>query len=476
MYKKSNKGWLKHLDFMIIDTICLQISFILAYFLRQGIHGTYVIPLYQNMFLLLFLIQFLITFTLESFKNVLKRGLYKEFLETFKHCSLIILAAVFYFFLTQTGEQYSRLILLLTGTFYAIFSFLARILWKKHLISCGISGKGKRSLLLITCHDMVSDVLENLNTHNYGEYQISGVVIVDVDMVGQRIDGIPVVANEENVLDYVCKEWVDQVFINLPHDISLSQNVLSGFTEMGVAVHQKLIDINLSENQKWRVEKMGGYTVLTSSINMASSRQLFLKRSLDIVGGFVGCIVAGFFCIVLAPCIYIKSPGPILFSQYRIGKNGKKFKIYKFRSMYMDAEQRKKELLNQNRIKDGMMFKLDHDPRIIGGERGLGGTIRRLSIDEWPQMWNILKGEMSLVGTRPPTIDEWERYELHHRARLSIKPGLTGLWQISGRSDITDFEEIVKLDKKYISEWNIKTDLKILLKTIKVVLYKEGAL
>ena len=144
--------------------------------------------------------------------------------------------------------------------------------------------------------------------------------------------------------------------------------------------------------------------------------------------------------------------------------------------MYMDAEQRKKELLNQNRIKDGMMFKLDHDPRIIGGERGLGGTIRRLSLDEWPQMWNILKGEMSLVGTRPPTLDEWERYELHHRARLSIKPGLTGLWQISGRSDITDFEEIVKLDKKYISEWNIKTDIKILLKTVKVVLYKEGAL
>lgn len=476
MYKKSNKGWLKHLDFMIIDTICLQLSFILAYFIRQGVRGTYVIPLYQNMFLLLFLIQFLITFTLDSFKNVLKRGLYKEFLETFKHCSLIILATVFYFFLTQTGEQYSRLILLLTGTFYAILSFLARILWKKHLILRGISGKGKRSLLLITCHYMASTVLENLNTHNYGEYQISGIVIVDDDMVGQTIDGITVVAKKENVLDFVRKEWVDQVFINLPHNISLSQNILDGFTEMGVAVHQKLINTELSQNQKWRVEKMGGYIVLTSSINMASSKQLFLKRSLDIIGGFVGCIITGIICIVLAPCIYIKSPGPIFFSQYRIGKNGKKFKIYKFRSMYMDAEQRKKELLNQNRIKDGMMFKLDHDPRIIGGERGLGGTIRRLSLDEWPQMWNILKGEMSLVGTRPPTLDEWERYELHHRARLSIKPGLTGLWQISGRSDITDFEEIVKLDKKYISEWNIKTDIKILLKTVKVVLYKEGAL
>ena len=149
----------------------------------------------------------------------------------------------------------------------------------------------------------------------------------------------------------------------------------------------------------------------------------------------------------------------------------------------MDAEERKKALMEQNKIHDGMMFKMDDDPRIIGSEkkdkngrpRGIGNFIRRTSLDEFPQFWNVLKGEMSLVGTRPPTLDEWEKYDLHHRVRMSIKPGITGLWQISGRSEITDFEEVVRLDRDYIQSWSPELDFQILLKTISVVLKSEGA-
>ena len=167
-----------------------------------------------------------------------------------------------------------------------------------------------------------------------------------------------------------------------------------------------------------------------------------------------------------------------------MGRNGKRFRIYKFRSMYMDAEERKKELMKENRVKDGMMFKLEWDPRIIGSKRlpdgtvkkGIGNYIRDWSLDEFPQFFNVLKGDMSLVGTRPPTEDEWEKYELHHRARLAIKPGVTGMWQVSGRSNITDFEEVVSLDLKYIREWSIKLDLCILLKTVQVVLAQEGSM
>lgn len=155
-----------------------------------------------------------------------------------------------------------------------------------------------------------------------------------------------------------------------------------------------------------------------------------------------------------------------------MGKNGRPFKIYKFRSMYMDAEERKKELMKQNNIKDGMMFKMDDDPRII---KGVGHFIRKTSLDEFPQFWNILKGDMSLVGTRPPTMDEWEKYELHHCKCLAIKPGLTGMWQVSGRSDITDFEEVVELDTKYIAEWCLKLDIEILVKTVMVVFRGNGA-
>ena len=145
--------------------------------------------------------------------------------------------------------------------------------------------------------------------------------------------------------------------------------------------------------------------------------------------------------------------------------------------MYLDAEERKAELMAQNKVKDGLMFKMENDPRIIGGEngKGIGNFIRKTSIDEFPQFLNVLKGDMSLVGTRPPTLDEWEKYELHHRARLAIKPGLTGMWQVSGRSDITDFEEVVKLDTKYIMNWSLGKDIKILLKTVWVVLKKKGS-
>jgi lipopolysaccharide/colanic/teichoic acid biosynthesis glycosyltransferase len=151
--------------------------------------------------------------------------------------------------------------------------------------------------------------------------------------------------------------------------------------------------------------------------------------------------------------------------------------------MYMDAEKRKQELMAKNKIDSDMMFKMDDDPRIIGSEKkdkhgrpkGIGNFIRKYSIDELPQFYNILKGNMSLVGTRPPTIDEWEKYDLGHRIRMSIKPGLTGLWQVSGRSGITDFEEVVRLDREYIENWNLMLDIKIILKTIIVVFKGNGA-
>jgi lipopolysaccharide/colanic/teichoic acid biosynthesis glycosyltransferase len=206
--------------------------------------------------------------------------------------------------------------------------------------------------------------------------------------------------------------------------------------------------------------------------------QLIVKRIVDVTAGLAGTIVTGILFLVLAPAIYIKSPGPIFFKQVRIGKNGRQFDIYKFRSMYMDAEERKKELMEQNQMQ-GLMFKMKNDPRIIGSEKGegkgVGNLIRKTSLDEFPQFINVLKGDMSLIGTRPPTLDEYEHYDFHHKARLGMMPGITGLWQVSGRSDILDFEEIVRLDKQYIENWSLWLDWKILFKTFKVVLKGKGA-
>ena len=265
--------------------------------------------------------------------------------------------------------------------------------------------------------------------------------------------------------------WVDEALFSIPTELALPDKMIKNFGIMGITIHIKLARV-ADDSSNQIVEKLEGYTVLSTSINMVSAGQLIFKRTMDICGGLVGMLLTGIIFIFVAPIIYIKSPGPIFFKQVRIGKNGKKFIIYKFRSMYMDAEERKKELMAQNDIKDGMMFKMDNDPRII---KGIGNFIRDYSLDEFPQFWNVLIGDMSLVGTRPPTVDEWEKYEMHHRSRLAFKPGLTGMWQVSGRSNITDFEEVVRLDTEYIKKWSPGLDIMILFKTVAVVLGKVGS-
>ena len=333
MYKKANLGWLKHWDFMILDLVCLQVAFISAYFIRHGVHLAYENKLYRNMAFVLFLIQVCVTFFGESFKNVLKRGYYKEFTVTFKHVCQIILIAVFYLFATQTGEGYSRITLVLTGIIYAVISYIARILWKKYLKTKGVVGKGNRSLLIITSEEMMDIVIDNIRNNNYEGFQIIGISFLDADRVGETINDVPVVATMDNVEEYVCREWVDEVFLNLPKEIPLPRDLINHFIEMGITVHLKLIEMAKLEGEVQRIERLGSYTVLTSSINMASWKQAFYKRAMDIVGGLIGCIITGILYLIVAPCIYIKSPGPIFFSQVRVGKNGKRFKLYKFRSM-----------------------------------------------------------------------------------------------------------------------------------------------
>ena len=307
--------------------------------------------------------------------------------------------------------------------------------------------------------------------------------MTDCDMTGKEIAGVPVVAASSDAAAFICQHWVDEVLINVAEEHTYPQKLYEELLEMGIVVHVNLSRIQKTSGQKQFVEKIGSYTVITTSMNYATDRQALIKRLIDIAGGLVGCILTGIIFIFVGPAIYISSPGPIFFSQTRIGQNGKPFKMYKFRSMYMDAEARKAELMSQNKMSDGRMFKLDFDPRVIGNKifpdgrkkTGIGEFIRKTSLDEFPQFWNVLNGSMSLVGTRPILPDELEQYELHHRARIAIKPGITGMWQVSGRSDITDFEEIVRLDTEYISEWHIGLDIKILFKTVLAVLKRDGS-
>ena len=520
MYKRNNQGWLKHIDFILWDAFSLQLAFVLAYAIRHG-GIPYSYEAYRTLAIMLVVVDILIAAIFNTMHNVMKRGLLSETTQTLKQVLLVLVVISLYMFSMQSGGTYSRISVYLTAILHFCLGFLIRQAWKRVVRRIGMSSK-KAVMILVADEKQVPDILEKVSETDDVHYV--GLVLSNRDGTGETINGLPVVASLKTAADYICREWVDEVFV-YPAQLSdievhrspVYENVegfiydkykdfskkeyeldtesdapvegqkdtvadlIEACRQMAIPVHIRLPISDVGE--RTFVEKVGGYNVLTSTANYASPQQLALKRGIDILGGIVGSLIALVVIAVVGPKIKRESPGPVLFKQTRIGLNGQRFQIYKIRSMYMDAEERKKELMEQNRVSDGMMFKLDWDPRIIGNKivdgkqvTGIGEKIRSESWDEWPQFFNILRGQMSLVGTRPPTVDEWEKYKYHHRARLAIKPGLTGMWQVSGRSRITDFEEVVKLDTEYINHWSIGLDIRILVKTIKAVSAKDGAM
>ena len=511
MYKRNAQGWFKHIDFILWDVLILQISFVLGYMIRHGWgQWPYQRSDYKSLAIVLIVVDILVAVIFNTMHNVMKRGYLKELTATIKHVALVLVLMSLYLFSTQSGDVYSRITLYLTAGFHLTLGYMIRLAWKPVIRRIN-KGKKKNTMILVAEENSVARILKQADELDGFEY--SGLVLSDRSAKGETIEGIKVVANLEDAADYICREWVDEVFVYPEHlsDLKMSTyedvdnyiddtygtqkkggfekptdqsgvgRLIEQCREMALPVHIRL-PIS-SAGGKSFIEKVGGYNVLTMTANYASPVQLVLKRLLDIIGGFIGSIAALIVIAIVGPKIKRESPGPILFKQIRIGRNGKRFKFYKIRSMYMDAEDRKKELMDQNRVSDGMMFKLDFDPRIIGNKivdgkqvTGIGEKIRSTSLDEFPQFFNVLKGDMSLVGTRPPTEDEWEKYKYHHRARLAIKPGLTGMWQVSGRSEITDFEEVVKLDTEYINNWSLGLDIRILFKTVGAVLKHKGAM
>ena len=427
MYRKDSERWLKHIDFIVLDMICLQLAYVLAYAISGYGFNPYAIIIYRNMAVFLELADLIVIFAYGTMKSVLKRGYYRDFVVTVKHSVMVGALAVLYLFMLQQGQKFSRLALILTIVIYLLLTYLVRELWKKFLRKKMEDG-GERKLLIITSEDAAEQVVVNMKENNYARYTLAGVAVIDADWTGKKVHGVPVVANEETAAMYVCQEWIDEVLIVISEVLPYPSELIEQLTETGVTIHLNLAKITNVPGKKQFVEKVGNYTVLTTSINYASSKQLMLKRLMDIAGGLVGCILTGIICVFVGPAIYIASPGPIFFAQERVGKNGKKFKMYKFRSMYMDAEERKAELMKDNKLGDGKMFKLDFDPRVIGNKilpdgthkTGIGDFIRRTSLDEFPQFFNVLKGDMSIIGTRPPLISETSLYELHHRLNLEL--------------------------------------------------------
>lgn len=279
-------------------------------------------------------------------------------------------------------------------------------------------------------------------------------------------DGIEYIGSVSELEKIIRKYNIDQVYImqKRERDIVVIQQYIDLCIQMGVTC-RVVVDIYRRRKSYSYNSSVGTYPVITYHTISLNNWELLVKRIFDIIFSLLAIIITSPIMLLTVVAIKLDSPGPALFKQVRVGKNGRHFKIWKFRSMYVDAEEMKHKLLSQNEVKDGMMFKMKNDPRITR----VGRVIRKLSIDELPQFFNVLSGSMSFVGTRPPTLDEVEKYQTNQWRRISIKPGITGMWQVSGRSNIKDFNEVVKLDVQYIDSWNLLLDLKLLLKTVSVV-------
>lgn len=482
MYKNQTRNWIKHLDFMVLDVVVMQLCFVLSYWLYVDFSNPYRLDGYKYQAMILVMSQLLVMLFSNNYQGILRRGRTDEGVAVIKNTAAIFIVAIAYLFIVHQSAIASRMQFGLTFVSFVFVDYIVRLINKRRIQRT--DAEKKKSLALITSASLAPKAIEKLTGgKEYHDFFVSSIILLDRQPADLPDYDMPTSRLTKEAIANLSHGWVDEVFILQPEGVPLPPRLMDDLTEMGMTVNYSSAAMS---DERWPItemRKLGDYRVLTSSIQMASAGEVALKRVLDILGGIVGCIITLILTIFVGPAIYAKSPGPIFFIQKRVGRNGKPFNMYKFRSMYLDAEDRKATLMQQNKVEDGMMFKMDNDPRIIGSEKkdadgnpkGIGNFIRKTSIDEFPQFFNVLKGEMSLVGTRPPTIDEWEKYDLGHRARMSIKPGITGLWQVSGRSEITDFREVVRLDREYIEHWSIALDIKILIKTIKVVVKRKGA-
>lgn len=468
MYKRERHSWLKHLDFTIMDIFCIQLAYVIAYWIRFRDGLPYFNDWYERLAVVIVFLQICIVFFTEPYKDVLRRNKFQELKKVLINSALIFFAAILYIYSTKLSEAYARTFLYIFFAVSVPICYVAHLFLKKIVRDNMVQDKNRSIMLLLTTSDAALSTIRGFEKNRYRNFVVKGIVMMDKDCKGEVIRDVPVVAGADDFMDYIRNNIVDEAFIDC-NDIAVNEKLSKELLEMGLIVHIKVMHESAMMSNRV-VEKCADFMVLTSSMNIASPRQLFIKRVTDIIGSLVGMIFMFIALIIFAPIIKIQSPGPVFYSQIRVGKNGRRFKLYKFRSMYLDADKRKAELMAKNEM-DGLMFKMEDDPRIIP----IGKFMRKYSIDELPQFWNILKGDMSLVGTRPPTEDEYVQYEAHHRARLGIKPGLTGMWQVSGRSNITNFEDVVALDTEYISNWNLSLDMGILLKTIVVVFKGSGA-
>ncbi|HYI11310.1 MAG TPA: sugar transferase [Thermoanaerobaculia bacterium] len=368
----------------------------------------------------------------------------------------------------------------LSRTWFVLFAAIAAVLLvAEKILVRGLArwvrskGLNYRTVVIVGTGHRATDIAKLIVGHKYWGYKILGFVSdghrLSNGWASYRIYGN--VPDLKRILEnHEIDEPIDEiVFAVTRKKLDEMKQIFLMCEELGIRTR---VAMNFLQNRvaRMEIEELEGVPFLTFTTTPSNETHLALKRALDVAVSLLLLSVAGPAIGIAALAIKLTSPGSVLFKQERIGLNGRMFTLYKFRTMIADAHARREEVAHLNEM-NGPVFKMKDDPRVTP----VGRWLRRFSLDEIPQLWNVLKGDMSLVGPRPPIPEEVASYHRWHRRRLSMKPGLTCLWQISGRNDIQDFDHWMKLDLQYIDNWSPALDLKILLRTIPAVLTGKGA-
>lgn len=334
MNRKKKYGWWKHIDFMIIDLICIQIAYVASYFFRHDTLQLYrETSLYAHVNILLIIIDLCYVLLRGTYKNILKRSFIREIESVLVHNIIMWGLVMAYLYVTKQAFWFSRQVFLTSFGFTIIFMLVGRFLWKLNIRRIVWKGKNQPNFLVISTEEYATEMVRQFSNRMYNGFNLAGLAIMDRDLENGKIEGISIVCNKDNLLTYIQKNVIDEVMIKLTQDDKEVNELTWTLLQMGVVVHIAL-DYTDDALPNRTIERIGGYTCMTTSINTASSLPMGLKRLTDIAAGIVGCVITGIAFIFVAPLIYKASPGPIFYCQERVGKNGRRFKMYKFRSMY----------------------------------------------------------------------------------------------------------------------------------------------
>ena len=455
---------------MLIDVSIILFSYCLASCIRFGMGGLgfknliWILLISSLVIPACFTIQGLYNFRYKTFGQALNRIM-------IAHCiNLMVVALISYMWNIRHFSRFFMITFILVSI--SIHS-LSRLWIKGILNHFRLRGYNYRRTLIVGISDTAHRIILGIEKNAHWGLRIIGIIKEggeDDSYFLSIFKKYPILGKFKDLKTILLSEAVDNV-IFCPHKKTITdlKSIILDIESMGISSHVAIPNPAVKISTTF-LGTIDGIPLITYHPLKLTPFDIMIKNLVDTIGGIIGCFILFIMYPVIGLAIKLESPGLVLFKQKRMGENGRIFTLYKFRSMYQDAEEHKKELLKKNQL-EGAVFKIKDDPRITV----VGRFLRKFSLDEWPQFINVLKREMSLVGTRPPTLGEVEKYDMWHKRRLSMKPGLTGLWQVNGRNTITNFDEIVKLDLKYIDNWSLLYDFYILGKTVFVALQRKGA-